>query len=63
MITAAAKTATIAGRVKMAGIFCETTCFAFSNRYQEIRFDGSVKSQNFDGFVKYSRSRLANPEE
>ena len=25
--------------------------------------DGFVKSQHFDGFVKCSRSRLANPEE
>ena len=27
------------------------------------KLDGSVKSPNSDGFVKSSRSRLANPEE
>jgi hypothetical protein len=30
---------------------------------ESINIDGSVKSPNFDGFVKSSRSRLANPEE
>ena len=29
----------------------------------ERKFDGLVKSPNLDGFVKCSRSRLANPEE
>ena len=31
--------------------------------YRFSKDDGSVKSPNLDGFVKSSRSRLANPEE
>ena len=41
-------------------------CHAYGMKDQILRSsisDGLVKSPNFDGFVKCSRSRLANPEE